>query len=219
MFLFAIVGGCLLSVVYGEPAVKCRPAEDRYFVADDKQCDRFHMCTRDGKLGGEFLCQDGLVYEPISKQCGLPHSIDCLASGRTELQEPQGKGRCPRLNGKWAVEGLCDQYIDCTSGVERLVTCHNNLIYDETTGQCEHPDAANRVGCTAEELYGFQCPNTVGQGRYPAESDCRAFFTCAVHTNYHPRLSGCPQGSVFNAETQQCAEPKDVPGCENYYEV
>ena len=25
--------------------------------------------------------------------------------------------------------------------------------------------------------------------RYAAESDCRAFFTCAVYTNYHPRLS------------------------------
>jgi hypothetical protein len=57
------------------------------------------------------------------------------------------------------------------------------------TGDCEHPDMANRVGCTAEELYGFTCPTTVGQGRYAAKDDCRAFFTCAVYTNYHPRLS------------------------------
>ncbi len=30
--------------------------------------------------------QDGLVYEPISKQCGLPFKIDCIGSGRTKLQ-------------------------------------------------------------------------------------------------------------------------------------
>merc|ERR1712083_283601 len=112
--------------VLGEPVTRCRPSEDRYFVADSIQCDRFHMCDRDGELAGEFLCQDGLVY-------------------------------------------------------------------------------------------GFECPNSVGQGRYPAETDCRAFFTCAIYTNYHPRLSGCPQGSVFDPVNQKCADPEDVPGCENYY--
>ena len=35
-----------------------------------------------------------------------------------------------------------------------------------SSGNCEHPDAANRAGRTAEELYGFNCPNTVGQARY-----------------------------------------------------
>ena len=128
------------------------------------------------------------MYEPISKQCGLPFQIDCIGSGRTLLQEPQPTGNCKRLNGKWAVAGTCDQYIDCTSGVERLVTCQNHLVFDDASGNCEHPDAANRAGCTAEELYGFTCPNSVGQSRYAAESDCRAFFTCGVYTNYHPRL-------------------------------
>ena len=26
------------------------------------------------------------MYEPISKQCGLPFKIDCIGSGRTKLQ-------------------------------------------------------------------------------------------------------------------------------------
>ena len=147
------------------------------------------MCDEEGRLAAEFLCQDGLVYEPISKQCGLPFKIDCIGSSRTKLQEPQPVGNCKRLNGKWGVKDTCNQYIDCTSGVERLVTCQNHLVFDDATGDCEHPDAANRLGCTAEELYGFTCPTTVGQGRYPAKDDCRAFFTCAVYTNYHPRLS------------------------------
>ena len=63
-------------------------------------------------------------------------------------------GNCPRRNGKWAVEGTCNQYVECSSGIERLVTCQNHLVFDEQTGDCEHPDVANRLGCTAEELYG-----------------------------------------------------------------
>merc|ERR1711931_404061 len=212
-FVFALV-----EVATPEPVSICRPTNERYFIADSVQCDRFHMCDEDGKLAAEFLCQDGLVYEPISKQCGLPFKIDCLGSGRTKLQEPQGTGKCLRLNGKWPVPETCDQYIDCTSGVERLVTCQNHLVFDDKTGDCEHPDAAHRPGCTAEELYGFNCPNSVGQGRYAAESDCRAFFTCGIFTNYHPRLSGCPVNSVFNPETQACDDPENVPGCENYYQ-
>merc|ERR1712168_1388309 len=154
--LFSIVFG----YVVGEPVSVCRPTNERYFIADSVQCDRFHMCDEDGNLAAEFLCQDGLVCEPISKQCGLPFKIDCINT---------------------------DQYIDCTSGVEGLVTCQNHLVYDDQSGQCEHPDTANRVGCTAEELYGFTCPNTVGPARYAADTDCRAFFTCGVFTNYHPR--------------------------------
>ena len=52
-------------------------------------------------------------------------------------------GNCPRQNGKWAVEDTCNQYVDCTSGVERLITCQNHLVYDEETGDCEHPDVAD----------------------------------------------------------------------------
>ena len=100
------------------------------------------------------------------------------------------------MNGKWGIAGTCDQYLDCTNGVERLVTCQNHLVYDDASGNCEHPDAANRAGCTAEragctaeELYGFSCPRSIDGGRYAAESDYRAFFTYAVYTNYYPRLS------------------------------
>merc|ERR1712142_843517 len=109
--IFAISALCLVGLAAGEPVSVCRPTGERYFISDSVQCDRFHMCDEDGNLAAEFLCQDGLVYEPISKQCGLPFKIDCLGSGRTQLQEPQGTGRCLRLNGKWPVEGTCDQYI------------------------------------------------------------------------------------------------------------
>ena len=212
----------LALVVVGSSAEPSQPCSvpfdgDRYFVSDNQQCDRFHMCDENGRLAAEFLCEDGLVFDSISKQCGLPFKIGCEASGRLLLQEPQPIGNCPRQNGKWAVEDTCNQYIDCSSGVERLVTCQNHLVYDDKTGDCEHPDVADRPGCTAEELYGFSCPSKVGQARFAAESDCRAFFTCAVYTSYHPRLGGCPVGTVYNEEREICDDPENVPRCKDYY--
>jgi len=217
MYAQTFLLGVLVAAASSDPVSVCRPTGDRYFVSDTEQCDRFHMCDEEGNLAAEFLCQDGLVYEPISKQCGLPFKIDCIGTGRTKLQEPQPTGNCKRLNGKWPVPDTCNQYIDCTSGVERLVTCQNHLVFDDATGDCEHPDAANRLGCEAELLYDFTCPEGVAGGRFAAKSDCRAFFTCAIYTNYHPRLGGCPVNTVFNPESQSCDDPENVPSCIDYY--
>ncbi len=121
---------CLLFAIEPVPggAGICLPAHRgvRYFISDSVQCDRFHMCDEKGRLAAEFLCQDDLVYEPISKQCGLPFKVDCIGSGRTKLQEPQPMENCKRLSGKWVVQDTCNQFIDCTSGVERLGTCQNH---------------------------------------------------------------------------------------------
>jgi len=84
--MYYLIVSIVIGSVVGEPVSVCRPTDERYFIADSVQCDRFHMCDEQGNLAAEFLCQDGLVYEPISKQCGLPFKIDCINSGRTLLQ-------------------------------------------------------------------------------------------------------------------------------------
>ena len=88
VIMIPVICGLLYAVglAQSEPVSVCRPTGERYFISDSAQCDRFHMCDEEGRLAAEFLCQDGLVYEPISKQCGLPFKIDCIGSGRTKLQ-------------------------------------------------------------------------------------------------------------------------------------
>merc|ERR1712112_75471 len=129
------------TITTAAPSKPCGDTGESYFVSDDRQCDRFFKCEN-GALAGEFLCEDGLVYEPLTTRCVLPFKVSCL--GRTLLQTPQPVGRCKRLNGKWAVAGSCDKYLGCLSGRERLVTCQNHLVFDNTTGDCEYHDVANR---------------------------------------------------------------------------
>ena len=46
------------------------------------------MCDEHGDLSAEFLCEDGLVFDTISQQCGLPFRVGCEQSGRLLLQQP-----------------------------------------------------------------------------------------------------------------------------------
>ena len=46
------------------------------------------MCDENGELTAEFLCEDGLVFDTISQQCGLPFRIGCEQSGRLLQQLP-----------------------------------------------------------------------------------------------------------------------------------
>ena len=70
-----------------EASAPCSKTGYRYFVSDGSQCDRFHMCDEEGELAAEFLCEDGLVFDMISQQCGLPFKIGCEESGRLLLQQ------------------------------------------------------------------------------------------------------------------------------------
>jgi hypothetical protein len=189
----------------------CPLLAEEYTVADTKQCDKFHVCTK-GFISASFLCQDGLIFD--GHRCSLPYNINC--GTRSLLQKPQPKGRCPRLNGNFPVEGTCNSYIFCQAGIERFVECPGFLVFDPKTGVCSHADAANREGCTAERQYDFECPIKSGHHTFPAPGDCRAFFTCQF-PSYRPHLGGCSYGLVFNEKTQRCDEPKNVAGCENYY--
>ena len=44
------------------------------------------MCDENGEHAAEFLCEDGLVFDTISQQCGLPFKVGCEQSGRLLLQ-------------------------------------------------------------------------------------------------------------------------------------
>lgn len=92
------------------------------------------------------------------------------------------------------------------------------------SGVCEFPDVALRPGCMPAEVLGFTCPHAANateltfgdHSRHPKPDDCRYFYKCLK--NGHPRLGGCEVGLVFNRDTGSCDVPKNVKGCENYYE-
>merc|ERR1712212_1308703 len=144
--------------------------------------------------------------------------------------EPISTLECPRQNGAFTHEdpSNCREYYWCINGLATLMKCSPGLHFDEFRGQCHWAHEGFREGCVEKRTVladGFTCPNNVTQqaitgetfdhARYADDADCRNFYTC--NNGNEPMKVGCPDGLVFNDVTLICDDPKNVPGCENYY--
>ncbi|CAH1961597.1 unnamed protein product [Acanthoscelides obtectus] len=216
----------LAIVATANAQFKCPPKDGQY--EDSKQCDKYYECI-DG-IPQAKLCPDGLVFDPLIRKrnkCDQPFNVDC--GDRTELQPPQPKGVCPRLNGFFAHEDptVCNKFYNCIQGEATEIACTNGLHFDEFSGTCVWPDAAGRQGCkqTLNTLKdGFTCPKEgqkdangqlVVHPKFAHPTDCQRFYVCL--NGVEPRDLGCQVGEVYNEESQRCDAPENVPGCEDWY--
>lgn len=132
---------------------------------------------------------------------------------------------CPRRNGFFAHPdpAICNIFYNCIDGEYIENKCTGGLHFDEYSGTCVWPDAANREGCNPElkELKdGFNCPKgdkkndesgqIVAHPHYPHPTDCQKFYVCL--SGIDPRELGCSAGEVYNEETKRCDAPENVPG-------
>merc|ERR1711970_17722 len=138
--------------------VVCEISEDGYLIPDPYQCDRYAECSPGGKLKIQ-LCEDGNALDLTTGNCDLYTKIDC--KGREKLQPPTGRGLCPRPNGNFPVpvEVSCAEYTDCREGKPFMQSCGHGAVFDEQFG-CVHPDETSRIGCKAEDVFGFKCPES-----------------------------------------------------------
>ncbi|XP_060526168.1 protein obstructor-E-like isoform X2 [Cylas formicarius] len=222
-----VLGTCVLLflAVVANAQFKCPNKDGQY--EDSRQCDKYYDCT-DG-IPVEKLCPDGLVFDPLIRKrnkCDQPFNVDC--GDRTELQNPQPRGPCPRRNGFFAHEDptVCNKFYNCIEGEYTEITCTNGLHFDEYSGTCVWPDSAGRQGCKRTDVLkdGFECPkesqkdangNLVVHPKYAHPTDCQRFYVCL--NGVEPRDLGCIVGEVYNEETQRCDAPENVVGCEDWY--
>ncbi len=205
-----------------EVEYECPPQDDSYRTPDEKQCDKYYECNIKGEIS-EHLCADGLVFDVKTENCDYPAKVNC--GNRTELQEPQPSKNCPRANGFFAFPAneTCQKFWDCRGGQAYLQICPAGVIYDPMIAACVTPDQSRRPECAATKFLGFQCP-TYGpdeplrfgnHDRLANPENCQQFFSCL--RSGEPRLGACPRMRVFNNATGQCADPKKVPGCEDFW--
>ena len=142
---------------------------------------------------------------------------------------------------------ICDIFYTCLNGKSSMKQCPEGLHFDPKIGTCVWARDSSREGCLSENQRrkkkkpkgkrrqqqpqqddsnqkkgdslpnGFQCPG--GKlGFHPAlphPTSCRLYYVCL--NGVTPNEAGCGRGLVFNAETEKCDKPENVPGCEETY--
>jgi len=198
--------------------VDCQDGEK---FGDEEFCDKFHVCVDNGLSFDTNDCPDGLVFDEDSEQCDFPQRVDC--GPRNLLQEPKPSPGCPRMNGKFGVPGSCKDYFDCFNGQGTAVRCAPSLVFNQNGTQCDWmANLAKDSECTPELLAieeGRQdCPENLSPyqyARWEHETDCDKFWLCI---DGNDRISGCPDGLVYNPETYSCEDQENVQGaCSEFY--
>ncbi|XP_071520133.1 protein obstructor-E isoform X4 [Panulirus ornatus] len=199
--------------------------EENGFFAHANQCDAYWSCV-DG-VPQFRLCGNGLVFDNSNnstlEHCNYPFTVDC--TGRPNLEPPISTPHCPNLYGIFSDNDDCAVFWSCWDGEASKYACAPGLAYDRVSRVCNWMD--NVPECKAQRdllQQDFNCPAAgelvaVGSfSRHAHPDDCRQYFVCFDGT---AREYGCPIGSVFHIGKQeglgQCADPEEVPGCEDYY--
>ncbi|KAK7084832.1 Chitin-binding domain type 2 [Halocaridina rubra] len=202
-------------------AQSCKDDEILYFP-DSQQCDKYTQCKY-GVVTEEY-CPPGLLFnDKITNgryPCDYPIDVDC--GSRTRTQPPVPSEGCPNAWGYYGSgdRAQCSYFFNCVDGNAFQFNCPEGLAFSSATYRCEWPDES--PDCDSAAFLGFSCPEQAdlsqillyGHARLRSPRDCRQFFICVGAS---PRMNSCELGTVFNEDANNCDEPENVRGCENYY--
>lgn len=69
-----------------------------------------------------------------------------------QVQASYWNGKCEEANGRYAVSGQCDAYVECRNGVAEEKLCADGLLFNDKVGlftfPCQYPidvDCTNRA--------------------------------------------------------------------------
>jgi len=209
--------------------------EPNGLFADSQQCDLYYECN--SGVATAKLCKDGYLFDDSKRnyeQCKLPHDVDCGVREYVQARQEGIDDRCERANGLFDHEdpNVCDKFYTCDNGTVHEMPCIPTLVFDVAIGSCVRPEEASKDAKKCEgtgqvelkSIDGFTCPGKelIGpQGILqahpvlPHPTDCRYFFTC--YFGKDPNKFGCPEGQVFDADSQICKDAEEVSDCACWY--
>ncbi|XP_065571760.1 probable chitinase 10 isoform X2 [Artemia franciscana] len=143
----------------------------------------------------------------------------CLRAGpEDELIGTLPEYQCPDAGGSfpWVT---CDKYVQCINLKASLYQCKLDYFFDLKWAGCNYPelvDCTNRTlpdGSTQAPITTttklptptFECPSANGNFLNPY--DCSSYYVCS---NNNAFLVKCPDGLVFNPQTESCDYPSAV---------
>lgn len=129
---------------------------------------------------------------------------------------PRQQASCPERNGRFAVPGQCDAYIECIDGIPEEKLCPEGLLFNPDARfnyPCGYPidiDCEGRQNRQSPQPTD-DCPHQYGYFKVGDHTHCGQFMNCAAGVGY---VFDCPEGLAFNPESYRCDWPDQVPDCD-----
>uniref|UniRef100_A0A336MFA2 CSON014566 protein n=1 Tax=Culicoides sonorensis TaxID=179676 RepID=A0A336MFA2_CULSO len=141
----------LAGLAFANPDLKhlCVGVPDNTIKVNPYNCNAYVTC-----LGGhafEQFCQEGLYFNEGIQQCDHPENVNCNPSGgnpNPSYPESQPHPACvaagPNSNLLLKHELDCTKFYMCNGVNAVLMTCPNDLHFNDNTKACDY---ANVAGC------------------------------------------------------------------------
>ncbi|KAH8369634.1 hypothetical protein KR093_000374, partial [Drosophila rubida] len=174
----------------------------------DRTCNKYVLCYYGIPVLRE--CQDELQYNAKTDRCDFPQNVDCVASECTRFASVTQLLYLPS-------KASCSEYYLCAKGVPYNYTCSKGLHFSTKCDCCDYPA---RSDCQITEVK----RNIEPYARAPLRKVDKLCPARGVHFlahkqrrdayNYcvegHGVTLACTPGLVYDAQAQECREPKYI---------
>nr|XP_031836013.1 peritrophin-48-like [Nomia melanderi] len=175
------------------------PAHGNVDIPDPTNCYQYYRCE-DGKKTLR-RCEPGRAFDEYKRMCVWWTLAICNTRGTT-VSPPTGCLNWPRSKKRHLTD--CNRYYECVKGRIEPGKCLENHYFNEPLQTCDLPKNTNCVPQGGNP----DCPATdCGKKRFPADEGCEWYWKC---DNGEKRLKKCPDGLVYNKNTEMCDLPKNV---------
>jgi len=165
--------GCVTPGPTPEPTADCGHILDcgnmtDGWYADPYNCKKYWHCLEGN--GVHYMCEEGLLYDPVHIWCDYPSSVDCgerpICNACDEDCEAPSSTTLPcdhvldcsgKPDGWYADPYNCRKYWHCEHGVGEHFLCKDNLLYDPINVWCNYPDQVNCGGRPICDLCDQNC--------------------------------------------------------------
>ncbi|XP_059047476.1 uncharacterized protein LOC131842920 [Achroia grisella] len=190
------------------------PRHNGYSVYQD-DCVKFIGCQQN--MSTLYSCPSGYRYNRNAAwpdyPCGVESEIPC----NTVIIPPRPSPiiisnqlfdyQCPRRDGYFNVQDVCDKFIECKQSNAILYSCPRGYQYNRNAAWSDYPcGLESEIRCSAvvvpprpppvifiNQLFDYQCSHR--DGYFNVQTDCEKFVECKQN---RAMMYRCPSGYRFN---------------------
>lgn len=179
---------CSSGVSSSQCVKPCAARSDGFYSFYGYPSEVMYECS-DNLLHDFHYCVEGYEFYKDAQECRLRADVPSCSKA-----------------GKFAVSPSCTEYTTCLNTdygfVQRIRSCQEGKMFDESTGQCSDPCGWNNPV--------FICSQ---EGRFSDPLNCRKFITCRKNSDntFSKKTSTCFKDHVFDQESGSCKDPSTTP--------